>query len=188
MAPKIDAGRCVLVLVDYQIRLLPAIDHGARVVAEAVLLADAAHLLGIRVLGTEQNPCGLGPNAPEVRQRCDVTLAKMHFDACADGLAGALVEARSTGDLPEVVIAGCEAHVCLLQTGLGLLRRGFRVWVVESACGSRRAADRQAALQRLDRAGATLVTTEMVLFEWLGTCQHVSFKPVLQLVKDHDRL
>ena len=187
MTDKMDSSRCVLVLVDYQSRLLPAIDQGARMVAEAALLADAAHALGIRVVGTEQNAPGLGPNAPEVRQRCDTTLAKMHFDGCEDGLAEALMNGRDATDGPEVVIAGCEAHVCLMQTALGLLARGFKVWVVESACGSRRPADKHTAMQRLQQSGATLVTAEMVIFEWLGTCEHPSFKPVLQLVKNHDQ-
>jgi nicotinamidase-related amidase len=188
MAQKMQGSRCVLVLVDYQSRLLPAIAQGARVIAEAAMLADAARALGVRVVGTEQNPAGLGPNAPEVRQRCDTTLAKMHFDACEDGLAEALIEGRQGANPPEVVIAGCEAHVCLMQTALGLLARRFSVWVVESACASRRAADKLAAMQRLQQSGATLVTAEMVVFEWLGSCEHPSFKPVLQLVKNHDRL
>lgn len=187
MADKMDSSRCVLVLVDYQLRLLPAIDQGERLIAEAAMLADAAHALGIRVVGTEQNASGLGPNAPQVRRRCDTTLAKMHFDACEDGLAEALIEGGQAANQPEVVIAGCEAHVCLMQTALGLLARGFKVWVVESACGSRRAADKLAAMQRLQQSGATLVTAEMVIFEWLGSCEHPSFKPVLQLVKDHDK-
>ncbi len=187
MTDKMDSSRCVLVLVDYQSRLLPAIDQGARVVAEAAMLADAAHALGIRVVGTEQNASGLGPNAPEVRERCDMTLAKMHFDACEDGLAEVLTEDSQAANRPEVVIAGCEAHVCLLQTALGLLARGFKVWVVESACGSRRASDKRAAMRRLQSSGATLVTAEMVIFEWLGTCEHASFKPVLELVKQHDK-
>ena len=67
MAHKMDSSKSVLVLVDYQSRLLPAIDQGERVVAAAVLLADAARLIGIRVVGTEQNPSGLGPNTPQVR-------------------------------------------------------------------------------------------------------------------------
>jgi nicotinamidase-related amidase len=179
------AGRSVLVLVDYQARLMPAIDQATSVLAEALLLADAARTLGIRVLGTEQNPTGLGANAAEVRERCERVLAKMHFDACADGLVEALMEGRAAGERPEVVIAGCEAHVCLLQTALGLLGHGFRVWVVESACGSRRAADKQAAMQRLREAGATLVTAEMVLFEWLHTYRHPEFKTVLSRLKRH---
>jgi hypothetical protein len=123
--------------------------------------------LGIRIVGTEQNPDALGLNDEAVRRRCDVTLSKMHFDACSDGLAELLTESCAPGDRPEVVIAGCEAHVCLMQTALGLLERGFRTWVVETACGSRRAADKQAAMQRLREAGATVVSDEMVLFEWV---------------------
>lgn len=187
MAHKMDSSKSVLVLVDYQSRLLPAIDQGERVVAAAVLLADAARLIGIRVVGTEQNPSGLGPNAPPVRERCDATVSKMHFDACADGLAQALIEARPDAVRPEIVIAGCEAHVCLLQTALGLLARGFELRVVENACGSRRASDKRAAMDRLRQAGATIVTPEMVIFEWLGSCEHPAFKPALALVKNHDR-
>ena len=110
----IDPDHCVVVLVDYQERLLPAIHRGAQVVAEAACLADAALALGLRVIGTEQNPQGLGPNVDALRRRCEVTLAKLHFDACADGLLDALRPAPAGGPWPDVVIAGCEAHVCLL--------------------------------------------------------------------------
>jgi nicotinamidase-related amidase len=173
----ISAARSVLVLVDYQLRLMPAIHPGAQAVAEATRLADAARELGIRVVGTEQNPAGLGPGVDAIRQRCASTVVKMHFDACEDGLLDAL------GDATEVVVAGCEAHVCLLQTALGLLRAGRRVWVVAPACGSRSPADHGLAMQRLQQAGAVIVSTEMVVFEWLHDCRHPRFKPVLNLVK-----
>lgn len=177
----IDAHTSVLVLVDYQARLMPAIHEGAAAVAQGLLLAQAAQLLGIPVIGTEQNPDRLGPNAEPIRSACSRTLAKTHFDACADGLVPALHEARP--ELRQVVIAGCEAHVCLLQTALGLLRAGLRVWVVENACASRRPGDHAAAMRRLAQAGATPVTHEMVLFEWLHDCRHPRFREVLALVK-----
>lgn len=178
----LDADRAVLVLVDYQARLLPAIHRSAGVLAEALRLADVARELGIRVVGTEQNPRGLGPNAPAIRERCASTLSKMHFDACADGLVELL---REDGGTPpaEVVIAGCEAHVCLLQTALGLLQAGFAVWVVAPACGSRAAADHELAMQRLRQAGAGIVSVEMVAFEWLRHCGHERFKVVLERLK-----
>ena len=178
---RMQAERCQLVLVDYQGRLLPAIHEHERVLAEALLLADTAALLGVPALGTEQNPAGLGPNAPALRERCSTTLPKTHFDACEDGLLDLLAAHHSSR--PEVVLAGCEAHVCLLQTALGLLRAGRRLWVVVSACGSRRAADHAAAMQRLAASGATLVSTEMVVFEWLHDCRHPQFRPVLARLK-----
>ena len=183
MSRKMDAGRDVLVLVDYQARLLPAIHEAERVVEAAVMLADAARAMGVRVIGTEQNPAGLGPNVEAVRERCDVTMGKMHFDACEDDLPALLAEGRPPGVPADVVIAGCEAHVCLLQTALGLLDAGHRLRVVETACGSRRPSDREAAMRRLQGAGATLVSAEMVVFEWLRSSEHPAFRQVLGLVK-----
>jgi nicotinamidase-related amidase len=164
---------------------MPAIHDAASVLAHAVRLADIARTLGVPVIGTEQNPHGLGPNEAAVRDRCGATLAKMHFDACADGLLDALhaLRGRSGQPLREVVIAGCEAHVCLMQTALGLRRAGLRVRVVEPACGSRRPEDRALGLHRLEQAGVTRVGVEMVAFEWLRSCRHERFRAVLPLLK-----
>lgn len=182
MTPTIDPVRSVLVLVDYQSKLLPAIHDGARALANAVRLADAARLLGVRVVGTEENPAGLGPNDAAIRSRCHVTLAKRHFDACGDGLVPMLAAAERVPPA-DAVIAGCETHVCLLQTALGLLAAGLRVFVVADACGSRSPRDHASALERLRAAGAAIVTLEMVVFEWLRTCDHPRFREALALVK-----
>ena len=177
----IDAGRCALVLVDYQARLMPAIHGADDVVRRAVQLASAARVLGIPVIGTEQNRQGLGPNVDAVSALCDAIVAKRHFDACEDGLCAVIDELAPRAR--QVVVAGCEAHVCLLQTALGLLRQERRVWVVEPACGSRRAEDHRLAMQRLQQAGATLVSPEMVLFEWMRSSEHPRFRQVLEVVK-----
>jgi nicotinamidase-related amidase len=191
-----------LVLVDYQAKLMPAIFEGGAVTQRAVMLAKGAKLLGVPVWGTEQNPDKLGPNDPEVKALCDRTLSKMHFGACQPNLIDVLRPAPSAPSgnarsLPKhlqkpkaaaperntVLVAGCETHVCLLQTALGLLEEEFDVWVVTDACSSRRERDRDAAFDRLAGNGAELVTTEMVLFEWLKTCEHSQFREVLALVK-----
>jgi nicotinamidase-related amidase len=183
MNAAIDPARSVLVLVDYQERLMPAIHGGPEALARAVRLAEAARALGVRVVGTEENPAGIGRNLADIRDRCVTTLEKMHFDACADGLPGSL---GAPGREPpaDVVIAGCESHVCLLQTALGLLRAGLRVWVVANACGSRSPRDHDLAMDRLRGAGATIVSDEMVLFEWLRTSEHPRFREILALVKE----
>lgn len=178
----IDPLRSVLVLVDYQAKLLPAIAGGDRALANAVRLAEAARLAGVRIVATEENPAGLGPNDPAIASRADETLAKRHFDACGDGLVARLgVEGRPPP--AQAVIAGCESHVCLLQTGLGLLAAGLRVFVVADACGSRSASDHAAAMARLRDSGAVGVTVEMAVFEWLRTCDHPRFREALALVK-----
>ena len=79
--------------------------------------------------------------------------------------------------------AGCEAHVCLLQTALELIEQEFDVWVVTDACSSRTERNRDAAFDRLAGAGAELVTTEMVAFEWLRSAEHPAFRDVQALIK-----
>ena len=159
---------------------MPAISGAEEVVANAGRLLAAAERLEVPVLMTEQNPKGLGPTVPELA-RPDGSLpvvAKMEFDACR---AGGVLDALPAGH--HIVVAGCEAHVCVLQTVLGLLDRSRRVYVAADAVGSRRPENKEAALRRLERAGAEIVTTEMVIFEWLGTADDPAFKAVIALVK-----
>jgi len=91
--------------------------------------------------------------------------------------------AASAPERNSVVLAGVEAHVCVLQTALDLLEDEFEVWVVTDACSSRTERNRDAAYDRLAGAGAELVTTEMVLFEWLRTAEHPLFKDIQGLIK-----
>jgi len=178
----LDAAHSTLVLVDYQQRLMPAIHRGTEVIDQALRLAQGARALSVPIVGTEQNPRGLGANVTRLREHCDPTLSKMHFDACPDGLLAWLRRA-DLQHRSQVVVAGCEAHVCLMQTALGLLRDGRPVWVVADASGSRRADDHAMAMAHLRQAGARIVGVEMVLFEWLGTCEHPRFKDLLAIVK-----
>jgi nicotinamidase-related amidase len=198
----LDASQSQLVLVDYQPRLLPAIFESDRVLANAVRLGQLARLLEVPAWGTEQNPSRLGENVTELRSLCGQTLSKMHFSGVEEGLGEWLRppakplpgNARSlpkhlqrpqpaAAERNTIVIAGCEAHVCLLQTALDLLEDEFEVWVVTDACSSRTERNRDAAFDRLAGAGAELVTTEMVAFEWLRTAEHPAFKAAQALIK-----
>ncbi|EJN08411.1 isochorismatase family protein [Herbaspirillum sp. YR522] len=174
----IHANQSALVLIDLQQKLLPALHQHEAVLAHSVRMAAIAGLLGLPVIGTEQMPDKLGPNHPEVRRLCDKTLSKAHFDACADGLPAAL-----PGAVKQIVIGGCEAHICLLQTALSLIARGYQVFVLLDCCSSRSALDRDAAFERLRQAGAIGVTVEMVAYEWLRDSRHPLFRDILKLVK-----
>jgi nicotinamidase-related amidase len=197
----LDASESQLVLVDYQTRLMPVIFEGEAVLANAVRLAKMAKLLDVPVWGTEENSPKLSENAPELRALCQKTLIKMYFSAVEEGLGEwlrppAKAPQGNARSLPKhlqksseapprnmIVMAGCETHVCLMQTALDLLEDEFDVWVVTDACGSRTERNRDAAFDRLAGAGAELVTTEMVAFEWLRTAEHPAFRDVLALIK-----
>jgi nicotinamidase-related amidase len=173
-----DAANSTLLIVDPQERLMPAIDDGDEVVRRCVQLATAARQLHIHVVGTEENPEGLGPIVPAVRSLCDTVLSKFHFSAPAEpGFLERLPQGRT------LVLAGCEAHVCALQTAIGLIEAGHPVKWVADAVGSRNAGDRATATARARAAGADIVTTEMVIFEWLRTSQHPAFRTLLKLVR-----
>ncbi len=208
----LDADDSQLVLVDYQVRLMPAIFENSLVLANALRLARMAQLLQVPLWASTQTPDKLGATVPELQAVLQAagarTLAKNHFNAVDEGLGDWLrPPARkappgpprgNARSLPKhlqkpaeeveegrgvIVMAGCEAHVCLLQTALGLLEEEFEVWVVTDACSSRTERNRDAAFDRLAGAGAELVTTEMVAFEWLRTAEHPAFRDMLGLVK-----
>ena len=203
----LDAQECQLVLMDYQDRLMPAMLDATAVVANAARLAQVAALVQVPVVATEQNPSRLGPTVDglqaALRQARARTLSKMQFSAVEEGLGEWLRPEVLASQAPQgnarslpkhlqkpaapqrqsIVLAGCEAHICMLQTALDLVEDEFEVWVVTDACTSRTERNRDAAFDRLASAGVELVTTEMVAFEWLRSAEHPAFKAMLQLVK-----
>lgn len=176
--PAIDRETSALLLVDFQSRLMPAIEDGERILANARRLVAGAQLLGVPILFTEQNAKGLGPSVPQLGADPGNTAHKMSFDACRQ--PGFL---ERLPDHPDLVVCGCETHVCVLQTVLGLLRAGRDVFLVRDAAGSRRAESKKTAIRRMERNGAEIVTIEMALFEWLGTADNPRLGEVLGLVK-----
>ena len=179
--PLLNAARARLVVIDVQTRLMPAIHEAAPLLANIRRLADGAGLLEIPLLLTEQNPAGLGPTVPELAGAGPV-VAKMSFDASAEpAFLEALAGAREADG--EIVLCGCEAHVCVGQTALGLAALGYRVVVVEDAIGSRVIQTKDAALRRLLHHGIEVVTTEMVLFEWLRSAAHPRFREMARLIR-----
>jgi len=200
----LDAEECQLVLMDYQVRLMPAMVDAASVVANAARLAQIAALMRVPLIVTEQNPSRLGPTVEglqaALQQARARTLSKMQFSAVEEGLGEWLrpeIQAPqgNARSLPKhlqkpvaaqrqsIVLAGCEAHICILQTAVDLVEDEFEVWVVTDACTSRTERNRDAAFDRLAGAGVELVTTEMVAYEWLRSAEHPAFKAMLQLVK-----
>src|SRR5262249_22668931 len=132
----------------------------------------------VPVLFTEQNPEGLGATVPELGSRVGSTVRKMTFDACR--MPGFF---EMLPDRPNLIVSGCEAHVCVLQTVLGLLSAGRGVFIARDALGSRRSESKETAIRRMQRNGAKVVTTEMIVFEWLGTADDPRLHAALALIK-----
>ncbi|MBX6312111.1 MAG: hydrolase [Isosphaeraceae bacterium] len=170
-----------LLVVDVQGKLLDKIPERARVLANTVRLIRAAQALGMPYWGTEQYPKGLGPAVPEIAELIPHRPAKTTFHCCS---VVELVEGLHGRKIRHVTLAGIEAHVCVAQTALELLRMGFLVQVPADAVASRFDIDWEFALRRLENAGAVLTTTEAVLFEWVESSEHPQFKVISNLIKE----
>lgn len=179
---RLTPGRVAAVLVDLQEKLVPVIDDGATVVRRADRLARGAEVLGVPLLVTEQHPRGLGPTVRSLRSTLPPEvprLEKTRFSAAGPKLLAQL----RTWEASAVVLAGVEAHVCVLQTALDLLDEGFVVAVCRDACGSRRAQDRDAGLARMEASGVLPATVESVLFELCGDAAAPAFAALSRVIR-----
>jgi nicotinamidase-related amidase len=178
---RLRRAHALLLVIDIQEKLLPAMWENERVIQQASRLIRGAAALEVPILVTEQYRRGLGPTVPELAALVPsfAPIEKLSFSGCTPEIQSCL----QTRDIRDVVLCGIESHVCITQTALDLLDAGWRVWAVGEACSSRRSSDWQAGLQRMAQAGAVTVCTEMVLFEWLEKSGTPEFKKILEVVK-----
>lgn len=178
--PRLLRARTLLLLVDFQERLLPAMHEADRVLANAVRLARGAALLGLPVRVTEQYPKGLGRTVPAL---AETLTGAACFEKVTFSALGAAGLAERLDEHGQVLLAGIESHVCVCQTGLDLLANQIETFVVADAVSSRTPENGRLGLERLRWAGATIVSTEMALFELMETAAAPEFKAVQSLVK-----
>lgn len=176
----------VLCVIDIQQRLLPAMSEAETVILNSRTLVETAADLTIPVMVSEQNPAGLGETDARVLEaRGDdvadkAPIEKTHFSCMDDPAFAKSFQAHQRG---QAILVGLEAHVCVLQTAAGLLRDGAEVFVVADAVSSRTPASKDRALARLAAAGVGIVTTEMVVFEWLARAGTPDFRRALPRIK-----
>ena len=173
-----------LLVVDIQEKLLPKIMQAGEVLRNASFLVNAAKVLGVPVIATEQYPKGLGPTVEPIRGLLTTVWEKKTFSAVAEG--GALDFLKSDARI-KVVVVGIEAHICVMQTVLDLLNQGFHVFVCVDAVSSRYAIDVKIALKRMQQAGAILVTSETCVYEWLETAANPAFREISAMVQERMR-
>lgn len=179
-----EAEKSVLLIIDIQQRLASAMPEKAlqNVIKHTARLLQAADILNIPVIRTEQYPKGLGETLPEVQKHIwqDSRLEKTCFSCCgADGFERALAQT----DRSQVILAGMESHVCVLQTAMDLQAKSYDVFVANDAVCSRTKHNHKNALQRMSQAGIIISNTESVMFEWVRDASHPKFKEVSGLLR-----
>lgn len=189
VAPRLELCQATLsqlLVVDVQERLCAAIPEDCleRSFANIARISQAAQRLGIPIIATEQYPQGLGPTHPRVRSSLPEGLDIPHktsFSCC--GTQGFEHRLLDEAQRPQVILAGLEAHICVLQTAAGLQQWGYRVFVVADAICSRNPQHRDNALNRMRQGGIQITNTESLVFEWLGGSEHAQFRELSRLFR-----
>lgn len=189
----LDSRRSVVVAIDLQGKLIEMVHRSRLVIDATIRLLRIADLFGVPVILTEQYPKGLGPTHPEVRSAYDaLSVPKFFIEKTAFGCAGdsGFMQALSDAHpalLPsgrQVVVAGIETHVCVMQTVLPLLAEGSSVHVCWEAVSGRGSEYREMGLRRMEAAGAVMTNHESVGFEWARSKEHEQFKALSGILRD----
>jgi nicotinamidase-related amidase len=171
-----------LVVVDVQGRLARLVHDSENVVANIAKLIKGAEALNLPIIWLEQNPDKLGETIPELRGLLSryKPIAKYTFNGVG---ADAFVETVEKSKCTDWLICGIETHICVYQTALGLLARGYNVELVIDGVSSRTLHNKELAISKLSSKGVGLTSFEMCLYELLGDCRSPEFRRILRLVK-----
>jgi len=170
-----------LLIIDIQGKLASLMYEKERLYDNTVKMLQAARILGLDVICTEQYPQGLGPTVPEISEHLDVeTIPKLAFSCCGQEEFGAAL--ARTG-CSQVLVAGIETHICVFQTTMDLLAGDYDVHILSDAVSSRTKANWKLGLERMNHAGAVISGVEMALFEMLQVAKGDQFKQIAKIVK-----
>lgn len=178
----LNKNNAVLLIVDIQDKLAVVMGERQKVAANCIHLIEAAKLLNIPIVVTEQYPKGLGPTVNEIKEVLPhyELLEKVTFDSCrGDGFLEKIASLRKT----HIILAGMETHICVLQTCLGLLGKGYFVHLVGDAVCSRKKADYKTGRKMMCDAGAVITCTETVLFQLLEKAGTPEFREISKRIK-----
>lgn len=180
---RIDASKTTALLIDMQEKLLPHIHAQQRVIERARVLLTGLQALDVPVMHNQQYKKGLGDTTGELRpllSHCP-TFEKRSFSVCDDDAAMAHIRAQNR---KICLLFGVETHVCVLQTALDLVDKGYQPVLITDACSSRNSADHDCAIVRMSAAGVRMASVESILFELLRCSTHPQFKTISGLAKN----
>ena len=175
------ARECAVLVVDVQEKLMAKIPGADAMIRNIAFVIDVAKLLEVDVAATEQYPKGLGPTVAPLAQRIAHRPDKLGFSSCA---APGVTDGFRAKGRSKIVLAGIEAHVCVMNTAFDLLAQNFQVYLAVDAIAGRNEIDREVAVRRMEQAGIIPVTVEMCAFEWMVGSNHPQFKRVAALVQE----
>lgn len=179
---NLDAQQSMLLIIDIQTKLSPAINNFSSLLDCALKLVQGSNVLSIPIMVTEQYPQGLGCTHPLLKKELNLSsyFNKTHFSACNEL---EFLKSIASYERPEVVVIGTEAHVCVLQTCLDLLAKGFKVVVAADAIGSRNKRHKKIAIEQMRDAGAIISSVETIIFQWTKKAATSKFKEILKIIK-----
>jgi nicotinamidase-related amidase len=179
---RINKEDAVLVVVDFQERLMPVMKDNKDLEKNAIKLIQGCKIMGVPILVTQQYTKGLGPTVANIHLALGeyVPIEKTSFSSMGEGV---FKESLAATNKKTVILIGIETHVCVLQTALDLIEAGYSVFLVEDCVSSRSGNDRKYAIMRMVNSGVTITTYESVLFELLKGAREPGFKDVSSLVK-----
>ena len=172
----------LLLVIDLQEKLMPAIYESDRIIKNSACLLKVFEMYGIKKIATEQYPKGLGQSVSEIKENLDDEniFSKTSFDAITDEVSSYLKENKITN----VIITGAETHICVYQTVRRLLFEGYKVFVVEDAVSSFNKEQKDLGLKAISDMGASLVNTEMLMFDLASDAKDENFKEISKMVKN----
>ena len=173
----------LVLIIDVQDKLLNAVFNKEQVEKKSAIIAEAAKILGIPVVVTEQYPEGLGNTIPAVKDALAEDTEIFEKTAFSALNNEEILEAIKKHNKKQILIFGIETHICVSQTTAAFRELGYEVSVIKDACGSRAEEEYLAGLERMKDNGAYIITTEIALFEWLKGAKHPNFKAVQALIK-----
>jgi nicotinamidase-related amidase len=183
---KLSRARTQLLIIDVQEKVAPLVEAPEALIWTANRLVFLARKLGIPITISEHYPKGLGPTAAPIREAVGnegAFFGKAHFSCLEDAELRARFEQLRGDGREQILIAGIETHVCVMQTALDLAAAGFDVFVAADAVSSRTRQSRDLALARMREAGCVIADSEMAMFEWTGRAGTPEFREVQALLK-----
>lgn len=177
----LEQNETLILIIDIQEKLLNSTFNKDLLLKNASTITKTSTILNIPVIITEQYPKGLGETISDIKNNVNASFyEKTSFNALEDET---LCEELKSKNKKQIILLGIETHICVYQTAIALLEKGFDVTIVKNACGSRSENEHKNSLEILKSIGANIKTTEMILFELLKTAKHPNFKEIQALIK-----